>query len=85
VITGGAADTPTRYPRAIGRRPLTTLNEVAEELARLYRAVAAGKVAASDGTKLAFMLSTLARTIEAAKIEPAIEALEQRRQQAFGR
>jgi hypothetical protein len=83
LVDNDSGDTPRRLPRAIGRSPLTTLDQVAREQALLYRSVASGKVSPTVGSKLTFMLSQLVRTLEVSRLEPAIERLEQQRQ-SFG-
>ena len=79
VVVVSGTDVPQRYPRALGRQPLRSINDVGEELARVYRAVCQGKIAADVGTKLTYILREMVKTIEVAKIEPALELLEQER------
>ena len=59
------------------RLPLSSLEEVAREMARVYRGARSGEIAVSDATKLAFILSTLAKALEAVQFEARITALEE--------
>jgi hypothetical protein len=69
-------DVAQRYPRALGRQPIDTIGRVREEMARCYKAVAAGKITTKQGSSMIFMLSVIARTIEVEKVEPMLEAIE---------
>lgn len=60
-------DLPTKYPRALGRQPLNNVSQVREECARVYRAVAAGRISAKAGSALAYQLSTVAKLMEIEK------------------
>lgn len=66
--------TPTKREKFI---PLSTLNDVKVELARLYRQAKAGKVETSDASRLAFILNSLGRVIVDAELEARIQQLEQ--------
>ena len=55
---------------------LQTLDDVRVEMARVYRAMAGGQLAISDGTRLTYSLSLLGKAIEASAIEERIAALE---------
>lgn len=66
--------TPTKREKFI---PLSTLDDVKVELARLYRQTKAGKVATTDASRLAFILNSLGRVIVDADLEQRIAALEQ--------
>lgn len=66
--------TPTKREKFI---PLSTLNEVKVELARLYRQAKVGKVATSDASRLAFILNSLGRVIVDAELEQRVQQLEQ--------
>lgn len=81
VVVVEDADVPQRYPRALGRQPLNTINQVREEMCRVYRAVTQGKVSTKQGAQLTYMLQVVARTIEVEKIEPALERILQEREQ----
>lgn len=63
------------------RRPkfvrLATINDVKDELARLYRQVRAGEVAPQDATRMGYLLNLLAGLIVDHDLEQRIEALEQ--------
>lgn len=65
---------PTPRPKHI---KLTTINEVAEELARLYRQTRAGHVPPADASRFAYMLNTLAGLIELGTLEARLDRLEQ--------
>lgn len=66
--------TPTKREKFI---PLSTLDDLKKELARLYRQAKAGKVATSDASRLAFILNSLGRVILDADLEQRIQQLEQ--------
>lgn len=70
-----ANDVPQRYPRAIGRQPLTTVNQVREEMARVYKATASGKITTRQGAQMVHMLQVIGKTIEVEKIEPLLEEI----------
>lgn len=70
--SGGVPTSPRRL-----RLPLATLDDVARELARVYRSARAGDIKVGDATRLAFILSTLGKVIEAAQFEARITALEE--------
>lgn len=74
-----AASSPPRV-----RCPLRTIDDVKVELARLYRQAKSKKVDSVDASRMANMLSILARLIEGADLERRIEAIEvkQREDQA---
>jgi len=71
-----ARPTPTGGWGARRTIHLHTLDDVRVEMARVYRAMATGALAVSDGTRLAYTLSLLTKTIEASAIESRIAALE---------
>lgn len=75
VVIDGSIDIPQRYPRAIGRQPIDTINRVREEMGRVYRAVAAGKISTKKGSSMVFMLNVIAKTIEVEKVESQLEAV----------
>lgn len=58
------------------RTPLKTLDHVRNELAKVYRLMKSGRLAAEDGTKRAYVLSTLGKVIEASILERRVQALE---------
>jgi hypothetical protein len=62
----------------VRRIDLSTLRDVRLELAALYRRVDSGDLESSDGTKRAYILTSIAKVIELAEIESRIEALEER-------
>ena len=57
---------------------LSSLTAVRREMSRVYRLVRAGKIRTEDGSRIAFMLTSLAKMVEAADIEPRLRALEER-------
>lgn len=76
VVVLDPSDIPQRYPRAIGRQPLTTVNQVREEMARVYKATASGKITTKQGSQMIYMLQAISKTIEVEKIESKLEAIE---------
>ena len=65
---------PPLSPPRIG--PLETASDVKREAARLYRAARRGEVVPGDASKLASVLSLIARVIEGAEAEARLVALE---------
>lgn len=65
---------PTKYARA----KLSNATEVGKELAKLYREARSGRIDVSDASRLANMLSILARILSDSELEARIEALESR-------
>lgn len=55
---------------------LNSINDVKNELARLYRQTRAGEVDTTDAAKLTFVLNSLVAMIETADIERRLELLE---------
>jgi hypothetical protein len=60
----------------VGR--LDTLTAVRRELAKVYKDARTGKLDPQDGTRLGFLLVSLAKLIESSDLEARIAALEQR-------
>lgn len=58
------------------RATLRTLDDVAVELARLYRRAERGQIPTADAAKLTYILHTLGRVLEASVIEARLTALE---------
>lgn len=58
------------------RLPLKTANDVAAELARVYRRARSEELDAQTASRLANILQILARLIETSDLEKRIEALE---------
>lgn len=74
-IVAEEVDDPTPPPN--GRRiRLETADQVRVEMARVYRDVRAGKLAADLGTKLIYMLTQVARVTDPAALERRLIALE---------
>ena len=69
----GFLDDPT--PRR-SRATLRTLDDVAIELARLYRRAERGQIQTADASRLAYILTSLGKVIEASVIEARLTALE---------
>lgn len=72
VDQSGEVIAPTR-PRRID---LATIDDVRLQMAQVYRRMEAGDIEASDGTKLAFVLSQIGRLIEVHEVERRLELLE---------
>lgn len=73
VTIDGASGEVEATPRKIR---LKTLEDIRMELASVYRDTRSGKLEASEGTKLAYLLTSLAKIIEGSVIEQRIEVLE---------
>ena len=74
---GPLCDTPHKSYRS-QRAKLQTVSDVSHELGRLYRGARSGKIDVADASRLANLLSILARILGDSEIEKRIEALEQR-------
>lgn len=55
---------------------LATIDDVRLEMANVYRGMKAGSIETSDGTKLVYVLSAIAKAIETHDIDKRIELLE---------
>jgi len=55
---------------------LNNANEVRREMARVYRDARGGAIDTSDGSKLVYMLSVIAKAVELSVIEERISLLE---------
>jgi hypothetical protein len=62
--------------RSGGRVPLKTTDDVAAELARLYRSAKRGDIASVDASRLAFILQGLARVLETVELARRLDTLE---------
>lgn len=71
----GLGDEPTPVRSRVSLR---SLNEIADELARVYRMADRGKIEMAEATKRAFILHTLGKVIEAGVIEKRLTALEEK-------
>ena len=60
------------------RAKLVNANDIANEIARVYRATKSGEIDANIATKLTYILSTLAKIRVDQALEARIEALEER-------
>lgn len=58
------------------RATLRTLDDVAVELGRLYRRAERGDIPTADASRLAYILTSLGKVIEASVIEDRLTALE---------
>jgi hypothetical protein len=63
-------------PPEIGRHPLRTINQVAEEQARVYRAFARGKVTREDANSATYQLTQLVRSLQIVRVEDQVEQIE---------
>lgn len=61
----------------VGRKRLRTAVDVRDELERVYRAAARGKLSMRDATSLTYILSQQLKAIEIADIEPALLAAQE--------
>jgi hypothetical protein len=78
-------DGRTGKPDPTPRTPLKTLDHVRNELAKVYRAMKVGRLPAEDGTKRAYVLSTLGKVIEASLLEKRVLKLEAALAREIGR
>src|SRR5574340_1156591 len=58
------------------RLDLSSIDAVRREMARLYREAKAGNIATADASRLAFILSQVAKLIEVGTLESRLSALE---------
>ena len=65
---------PWRARRSIH---LATLDETRVEMSKVYRGMANGVIATSEGSKLIFALSQIGRIIEVSQLEARVARLEQ--------
>jgi len=72
--TSGELVPKKRYARA----KLVSANDIAAELARVYRAMKSGELDPNVGTKLTYVLSTLSKIRVDGELEARLEALEER-------
>ena len=72
-------------PRGQCRLRLDSLDRVRRELARLYKAAAYDRTRdVSDASKLAHILTMIARILEASDLERRVQALEQQAKERAG-
>lgn len=64
--------------KTYAKAKLSNATEVGKELAKLYREARSGRIDVSDASRLANMLSILARILSDSELEARIEALESR-------
>ena len=64
--------------KTYAKAKLASATDVSRELAKLYREARSGRIDVSDASRLANMLSILARILSDSELEARIEALEQR-------
>jgi hypothetical protein len=69
---------PTRVVVLRTRRgpELASLTDIRREMSRVYRQCRAGKLRPEDGTRYTYMLSQIAKVLEAAEVEARVDALE---------
>lgn len=72
----GKPDAPPRQRTAPIK--LDTLRNIRDELGRLYREARAGKLAAQDATRLAYLLGQLRETVVLMDLEGRLAAIEER-------
>ena len=73
IIDNASGDVlPTRSKKI----DLATINDVRLEMASVYRGMKTGSIEPSDGTKLVYVLTAIAKAIETHDIEKRIELLE---------
>lgn len=60
-------------------RPLKTLEQVRQEISKVYRASRDGSIDISDASKLGNLLALIGRVIEGSTVEARIKALEDQR------
>lgn len=70
---GFLLDTPT--PPSAASLPLKTIDQARREMASVYRAMKGGSIDTSDGTKLIYALSQIAKLIEVGELEARIELI----------
>lgn len=58
---------------------LKTIDDVRVEMASVYRGMKSGVIETSDGTKLVYVLSAIAKAIEVHDIEQRIKLLEEKK------
>lgn len=63
-------------PAKAMRLPLRTVEHCRCECARVYRAMRSGQIPMADGSRLAFVLTTLARLIESGALETRLQEAE---------
>lgn len=73
VDAGSGRLAPTPRPKHV---KLSTVQDVANELARLYSQTRAGLVPPADASRFAYMLNTLAGLIELGELEARLTELE---------
>ena len=71
--------TPEQKPPARRHRPLKTMEQVRQELSKVYRASRDQLIEIGDASKLANILSLIGRVIEGSTVEARIKALEDQR------
>ncbi|MBZ0145041.1 MAG: hypothetical protein K8F56_15825 [Rhodocyclaceae bacterium] len=58
------------------RIDLATLEQVRQEMARVYRDMRAGSIESQDGTRLVYVLAQLAKLHESTEVAKRLESLE---------
>jgi hypothetical protein len=71
--------TTAQKPPTLRSRPLKNMEQVRQELSKLYRASRSGAIDISDASKLANILALVGRVIEGSTVEARIKALEDQR------
>lgn len=68
----------------LGSKRLRTLVDIRDEAERVYRAMAKGKIPASEGTKLMYALSHVLNMTELASYQKTVEIAEELQNQRRG-
>lgn len=79
-VIDGATGLPDPSPPALRRAKhvrLNDLRDVRRELAKIYRQTKAGEIAPDVGTKLTYMLGTLAKVTADSELEARLMTLEE--------
>lgn len=73
VPTPGKVTDLSKRRRAVD---LATLTDVRREMCRVYREVHRGQLQPDQGAKKVYMLATIAKVVEAAEVQPRVDAIE---------
>lgn len=69
-------DSGTPYPPRRTRNKLDSITGCARELAAVYRSMKSGAIDPAVGSRLAYVITAIARTLESGDLERRIEMLE---------
>jgi hypothetical protein len=76
ILASGQEVAPTPTPVRRRRPDLATLPDVRREMARVYREMRLQKIPCADGTRLAYVLTSIGKMIESGDLLARLEALE---------